>query len=1182
MNVIKLLVLLISFSLLMPYASAGEIANTAATASGAAPAAGAPATPVSTSTPAGGAAPVPKLLPASTAATSSGVKVAARPTPREIVFPNGLKLILLEDHSFPVVSCLAWYRVGSRNERTGSTGVTHLLEHMLFGNVGTFRKGEIGSTIARVGGQFNGFTSDDFTTFFETLPSNKLELALRIESERMRGAQFTDADVQEELSNIQREFENDAKDPNALLSQEVRSMLYLHHPYHNPTMGWRSDVEGLTAAQVKDYYNKYFHPNNCTLVIAGDLNSKSATDLVQKYFGGLPKSPNPVPQVAVKQEPQRSERRSVIKFSGKQEVLQMAFHAPALQDPDAPAMVVLEKMLNSSSGGKFRSKLVEPKVCSTASCAFEIKKDPGFMTITCAAIPATSNAQQKIIDAVDSLLGQLRTQPPSEAELRRAKNQAEFSFFCERESAYRAGFHLGYFENLSSWKDADSWGQRLREVNAADVQRVAKRYLTPETRVVVWLAGTNAPKAPAPKVEPPAATPSKPTNSKPEHTRLTGYKDDDNAIAPKGAVIASATGVSAADKPAAAAEPNNIAREAVKKLPNALPSAVHNLPNAVGRAPEVVKELPQAVEAVPTVIKNLPSAVGQIPSVIRQIPSTIGSVPGAIKEIPGALGNMPGAAANVVKELPGAVGNLPGAAASVIKELPSAIGGIPGATAGAIRSVPAAIGNFATDLGGIPGAIGRQLSGPDHRVSTMLGTTRRTLKNGMTLVIHESHLSPVVHIAGASRAGSAHESSGAKKGSAALVTSVFNLGTQRRGRMQVVTQQEDLGIQPHHMLHFDHDSEVIQFASRCLTRDLPAQLELISETLTAPALGDAELEKAKQETISEAQRSEDNSTKAERAMYRSLLAHGSPFCPEDPSELVKCVNTLTSAETRKYINSFVVPTATTLVIVGDVDTEATVQMVEKAFATWNGKGNHQKIAAHINSRQVLRTAVPTKDKARATVGFGKLLPVPFGGPEYGNMLIADTIFSKHPLISRLGQKLGQDESLARAIGSDSIDTNLTQVADSLAWSFTADVEPNSVPLTVTALQNELKLLSKSGVSQEEFVEARRYLSGAIPVRSMSNLSATARTLLNGALRSADADPQSILLTNVKTADLESVNRLIKHTLKPETSTLIVVGNSQSIRSTRNHVATTQTTDQGKSDAVSGAADNPSASGSSSD
>lgn len=1077
------------------------------------------------------ACPLAVLAAEPSGTTGDTVAPSTLPTTTELVLANGLKVLLIEDHSYPVVSCLSWYKVGSRNERAGSTGITHLLEHMMFGNVGSLRKGVIGAQIARCGGQFNGYTSDDFTAFFETLPAQRLDLALRIESERMRGVQFTDADVQEELNNIQREFEVQARDPNAILEQEVRSMLYVAHPYHNPIIGWRVDLESTTAAQLKTYYDKYFGPSNCTLVIAGDFQKKTAIESVERYFAPLPKAPATVAPLKFGQEQQRGERRSIVKYPGKQEALSVAFHAPALDDADAPAMVVLEKLLNSPFSGRLRTKLVDSRTCAAATAVFEPKKDPGYFAVNCTALPGTPNAQQKLLDGVDSVLAQVRNQIVSDAELRRARNQAEFAFASETEGPYRAGFHCGYFDTLSNWNKVNTWPEQIRAVTAADLQRVAKRYLSGDNRVIAWLAGTAAPKPAAPKPESAPAPSGKPagTPSKPEHVHLTGFKEDDNSLG----------------------------RKIPEAMPNAIPNAVQNLPKVINNAPkEVIKELPNAVEKVPTVIKNIPSAVGSIPSVIRQIPSTLGSVPSAVKELPGAIVGVPGAAAGAVKDLPAAIVGIPGAAANAVKELPGAIVGVPGATAGALKAMPAAIGAFATELGGIPSAIGRQLMGPqEQRLAN--GTVRRTLRNGITLVVHESHLSPIVQIAGASRAGSAYEPA-SKKGLSAVVAALLNQGNARRGRTQLLTMQEDLGIAVPYMVTFDNDAEKLQFTTRCLSRDVSAQLDNIAETVTNPTFADADFERAKQDAGNEIQRNEDsNGRKADRAIYRSILTQGSPFVPDSPAELMKSISNLSVADAKKFVATNISPTGTTIVMVGDIDIDTATKLVEKSFGSWMSQGTHQKLAAHPNARQVTRTAVPTKDKSKTTIAFGRLVTGMHTVPEYANVLIADAAFSKHPFMSRLSQKMAADEAFAKAIGDAGLDTTLSRIGDGAAWSLNIEVEPNTVPMTVNSIQAELQRFGKEGLTQTEFIEARRYLLGSIPVRQLGTIGSTARTLLDGAMRAAGEDPEATLLASVRNSNLETVNRAIKHSLRPEVATMVVVGTSQSMRATRNQAVTGQ-------------------------
>jgi zinc protease len=1368
----------------------------------------------------------------------------APPQTCETLLPNGLKLVVFEDHSFPVVSCLTWYKVGAKYESPGSTGISHLLEHLLFGTVGPFRKGEIAASIARLGGQFNGFTSDDFTAFFETLPANKVDLALRIESQRMRNASFTDSDVHQEISNIQTEFETESKDPMGSLSREVRAALYQQHPYHNPTMGWRTDVENINAQQVKAYYDKFFWPDNCTVVVAGDVSPKDVIQSAQQYFGNISKAPVAPSSPKITEQAQHGERRIVVKYPGKQEVLQLAYHAPAMDDPDAPAMVVLEKLLNMPLSGRLKKNLIEAHVCSSASATFEIKKDPGLFTLTCTAIPAMPGAQQKINDAADGLINQIKAQLITDGELKRAKNQAEFTYFAEAESPYRAGFHLGYFDSLSKWQDTFTWPERLRAVTIADIQRVAKRYLNSDARVVAWLAGASAPKSAAPKNngDQPSA-PKTPGSRQFEHTRLTGFKDDDDAlspehchtgrreqpiliaqlaverdvayptppgsftaprvkdtvfrpakktqprtavrndapaggadagstasvtdssapvatgsspaqataapaatikttapttttqtavsktpvtsteqpqanIAPKSAnssaaetsaiksstrastapptstsaapstdtttvtsantstrtsatstsapsantstsTSATSTSASAASastrsstntaapstatatpataanstkasttssntqttsspgsaKPPVAATPEsataanstkastssntqttsssgspkppvaaipesatikrasqpsveNAVDHAIREIPDALPSAVKQIPTAIGGAPGAIKDIPTAVQSVPTVIKNLPSAVNGLPSAIKQLPSAVESIPSAIREIPGAIGGLPGAAVNAVRSLPSAIGGLPGTAASTMRTLPgaiggipgaaaSAIGGIPGAAASAVKSMPAALGTMAAELGALPSALGKQLI---PRVELPTHVAKRVLKNGMTVIVYESHLSPMVHIEGAVRAGSAYEPA-TKPGLAALTASILSQGTAKRSKSQLQNQQEDIGLPPANMLRFTDSEEFIEFQTRCLSRDLSNQLELIGETLSTPASSDADIERAKTEVIAELKQVEDGQDiRVNRALLRSLLTTGSPFSPQDPSEVAHILPSVSTTDAKKFLSSYVAPTATTIVMVGDIDIDRAAQLAEHAFESWTSKGTQQKLHAHANPKHISRTSIPTKDKTKATVCFGQLVPVVKNGPEYGGLLIADAAFSGHPIMSRLNKKMSAEPAFAQALADESVETDIKPLSNSLAWSFTVTLEPSAVPSTVQNFQSELKQLARSGVTPEEFNEVRRYLLGYIPVHHLSNYGQTARSLMDASMHSDGSDNNYFaVLNSLRLANVESVNKIIRNALRPDQTSLVVMGPPQSIRSVRNQVA--QATDR---------------------
>ncbi len=239
--------------------------------------------------------------------------------PQHFVLANGLQVVLLEEHSFPLVSCMVWYKVGSRNDEQGQTGLSHLVEHLLFKNIGAFKKNELGATIVRHGGQFNGFTSEDFTAFYSTLPPGQIELALRGEAERMRQARFTQADVKAEIGKLLKEVAKEEKDPLAVLTREVHEAAFPKHPYRNPPSGLPGDIEHLTWEEAHRFYDKFYYPNNATLVLAGDFHSPAVISLIKKHFAALPKSPVPFLDMRVKEHRLATESRVIVKTTGKKD-----------------------------------------------------------------------------------------------------------------------------------------------------------------------------------------------------------------------------------------------------------------------------------------------------------------------------------------------------------------------------------------------------------------------------------------------------------------------------------------------------------------------------------------------------------------------------------------------------------------------------------------------------------------------------------------------------------------------------------------------------------------------------------------------------------------------------------------------------------------------------------------------
>lgn len=984
---------------------------------------------------------------------------------QETILPNGLKVLILENHEYPVVSTLVFYKVGSRDEQAGATGLGHMVEHLMFQEVGQFRAGDIGSMIARVGGQFNGYTSDDFTTFFETLPAAKLEMALKIESERMARTKFSQQEVTQEIGNIRKELAAESKDPQALLSKEVRSLMFMQHPYHNPTIGWKADVEGLTPERAREFYEKYFRPNNATLIIAGDVNPKQVLPMVQKYFGAIP-SPGPAPVHTVVNEPwPRSERRVNTKYDGNKEMLQLAYRAPAMDDPDVAAMVVIERLLNGGVNGRLKGKLVDSKLCTAAQAGYEIKREPGLFTITCAATPATFNAQAKILEGLDSLIAQLRDKPPSDADLRRARNQAEFAYFAECDGPYRAGFHLGYFESLDKWQSSYNWADKLRAVSAADVSRVARKYFAPETRVVGWISGSSAPKGQAPKStssngggNTASNKDAKPGSSKSfEHVKLTGYKQSDSAPSP---------------------DPKTASKAKEKK--------------------------------------------GGIPAVIRDIPSAVGNV--------------------VTGNIPGAVGNV----GSAIINLPGAIGDIGTAVGSTATGLGKQVGTTATGLG-------KQILALKPPVAESSGSpyiSHRILKNGLNVVVYESHVSPVVQISGSIQAGEAYSSRN-KPGYSQLAASLLSQGSARRNRAQYIAGQDDAGIAPGHMLKYESNMETIDFSARCLSRDIGSQLDLLAENLSQPLFDDASLDKAKQESSANIKHNQDFvGKKVNRLLMQGLLDENSPFCPTDPSDRLKTIASADLAETQKFFSNHIVPGATTVVIAGDIDPEQAFAMLDRTMGKWSGKNSHSQLKAKLRTQRILRSSLPLKDSKKSNICFGQIIPIAEAHPDYGSLLLADCILVNHPMFSRFEQALSKDPALENAIASGDMSVKLEPLSNMTEWSLSLFLDPSAVQVSTKTIKNELRQIVRAGVTNEEFTEAKRYLLGSLPVRKHATLGAVSNSVLESAEHSDTINGYNAEMESVKSATIDSVNKMIRTVFRPDQSTIVIAGGAQSIRASR--------------------------------
>ncbi|MHB1000674.1 MAG: M16 family metallopeptidase [Armatimonadota bacterium] len=415
---------------------------------------------------------------------------AENPQIRETMLPNGLKVITKEVHAAPVVAFQVWYRVGSRNEELGKTGLSHLLEHMMFKGTKTLKKGEIDRLMRENGGVNNAGTWKDFTFYYETLSSDKLELAMRIESDRMVNSLIDAKEFKSEMTVVRSELEGHENEPDSLMMYEMYATAFKAHPYQWPTIGWTSDVESMTRDNLYKYYKAHYMPNNAIVVITGDFDTEKALAMVRKYFGSIPKGVQPAKVTAV--EPvQLGERRSIVRKVGIAPRVMIGYHIPALGHKDIYPLDVLELVLSSGMSSRLYKSLVDKQLATDAWASSSSSRDPNLFFLG-----GTARTGVKIEDVESALLAEaerVKNEHISNDELQKALNQLEAQFIYTNDSVTNQAQQLGYFETLHSWQFIDQYLSNAKKVTVADVQAVAKKYLTAKNSTTV----TFIPEAPA-------------------------------------------------------------------------------------------------------------------------------------------------------------------------------------------------------------------------------------------------------------------------------------------------------------------------------------------------------------------------------------------------------------------------------------------------------------------------------------------------------------------------------------------------------------------------------------------------------------------------------------------------------------------------------------------------------------
>ena len=402
----------------------------------------------------------------------------------ETTLANGLKVILLENHKAPVVTVQVWYRVGSRNEAWGKTGLSHLLEHMMFKGSKKFSAEDFVRIIEENGGNNNAFTSHDYTAYFVNMSADRVAIPLELEADRMRNAIFSEKEFLTEKNVVIEERRLRTEDnPQSYLHEQTFATAYQVHPYHWPIIGWMEDLERITLADARAYYDRYYTPANAFVIVAGDFSRQELLPKIEKAFGHL--SATHTPNQGVGREPtQPGERRLVVKREGLVPALMMGYHVPNLKNPDSYVLEIIEAILSRGKSSRFYERLIrEKQIALSADADYSLTSfDPGLFFISAEALPGKDLVTLE--KAIDEEIKRLQTEPVPPEELSKAKNQLQASFLYGQDSVFYQAMVLARYEIAANWKSVDEYLLSIRRVTADDVMRVARQYLLPGNRTV--------------------------------------------------------------------------------------------------------------------------------------------------------------------------------------------------------------------------------------------------------------------------------------------------------------------------------------------------------------------------------------------------------------------------------------------------------------------------------------------------------------------------------------------------------------------------------------------------------------------------------------------------------------------------------------------------------------------------
>lgn len=421
---------------------------------------------------------------------------------------NGMKVIVKEDHRSPIVVSMVWYRAGSMDEVSGSTGVAHVLEHMMFKGTGKVPAGEFSRTVARAGGRDNAFTSRDYTAYHQQLHKSKLPLVLELEADRMANLTLSEEEFSKEIRVVMEERRMRTDDEaHGQVSEQMMASVYMVHPYRSPVIGWMNDLVNMRVKDARNWYDTWYVPNNATLVVAGDVAAEEVFRLAEKFFGPIPSRalPERKPQVEPKQS---GIKRLTVKAPGELPYVLMAYHVPVLRDPEKDwepyALSVLNGVLDGYDAARLNRELVKTsRIATSAGASYDaVSRGEGLFYLD--GTPAEGRSVTEIEQALRGQIARVVNEGISEQELRRVKAQVTASQVFSQDSVYYQAMRIGMLETVGiPHETADLQVRRLQEVTADQVREVARKYFVDDNLTVAVLDPQPLPggRKPQPKAE---------------------------------------------------------------------------------------------------------------------------------------------------------------------------------------------------------------------------------------------------------------------------------------------------------------------------------------------------------------------------------------------------------------------------------------------------------------------------------------------------------------------------------------------------------------------------------------------------------------------------------------------------------------------------------------------------------